>query len=233
MSVGNEDGDQVVSHTTRLFIDGPMRRVLDIAAAVRDSGETLSLDEELRRFIRTTRMTGVTDWVCPIATVAALLDHVAGLCTDGMEALPQEFRRQLERAGGGTEASAYLHSLAGKLRALEQDPQDDYDELPLARWEIEVGFPRLSGFGANWVYDGEYATLHDSIQAAIDSEHPYCGGFLAPLAAEAQSALVLFPGKRAMEDSLSAVIGWVSPEALRHLLQAVDDHMRREHTVLS
>ncbi|MFC9911218.1 hypothetical protein [Streptomyces sp. NPDC127197] len=222
----------MILHTARLFIDGPMRRVLELAAAVRDSGGSLSLDIELRRFIRTTRATVATDWVCPLATVTALLDHVAGLCADGTEAPPREFRQFLERAGAGADAAAYLHSLAEKLRALEQDPQDDYDELPLSRWEIDVRFPQLSGFGVNWVYEGEFATLEESLEAAIDSEHPYCGEFLAPLAAEAQSALVLFPGERAMQDGLSPVVGWATPQALRDLLQAVDDHMQQEHVAL-
>ncbi|PNG22246.1 hypothetical protein C1J00_10430 [Streptomyces cahuitamycinicus] len=223
----------MVVHTTRLFIDGPMRRVLELAAAVRDSEGTLPLDAELRRFIRTTHATVATEWVCPIETVTALLDHVAGLCAEGVEAAPQEFHDLLDRAGAGTDAAAYLHSLARTIRTLAQNSQDDYDELPLSRWEVEVRFPRLSGFGVNWVYDGEYATLQDSLQAAVDSEHPYCGEFLAPLAAEAQSALVLFPGKQAMEDRLSPVVEWATPQALRHLLQAVDDHMQREHTAPS
>ncbi|MEW1866767.1 hypothetical protein AB0420_00970 [Streptomyces caelestis] len=229
----NEEGDSLILHTGALFTDGPVRRVLDIAAAVQDSGGALSLDAELRRFIRTARATTATDWVCPLATVAALLDHAAGFCAEGTEAAPQEFHRSLERAGAGTDAAAHLHSLADRLRSLAQDPQDDYDELPLTRWELDVRFPRLAAFGVNWVYEGEYVTFQDSIQAAIDSEHPYCSEFLAPLAAEAQSALVLFPGEQAMADGLSAAVGWASPVALRHLLQAIDDHMRREHATLS
>ncbi|MEV5338581.1 hypothetical protein AB0K93_08845 [Streptomyces sp. NPDC052676] len=218
--------------TARLFVDGPMRRILDLAALVRDSGGALSLDAELRRFIRTTRATVATDWVCPIATVTALLDHAAGLCDSGRGTQPEEFRQLLERAGAGTDWAMYLHSLAAKLRALEQDPQDDYEELPLSRWEIDVRFPQLSGFGVNWVYGGEFPTLTESVEAAIGSEHPYCAEFLAPLAAEAQSALVLFPGERAMQDGLSPVVGWATPQALRQLLQAIDDHMRREHVAL-
>ncbi|MFE6283120.1 hypothetical protein [Streptomyces sp. NPDC057877] len=221
-------------HTERLFIDGPMRRVLERAAAVRDSGGALPLDAELRRFIRTTRATAASDWMCPLVTVTALLDHVATLCAKDTKAVPQEFWRLMERAGAGkTDAAEYLHSLAEKLRALGRDPQDDYDGLPLSRWEIEVRFPLLSGFGVNWVYEGEYATLEDSLQAAIDSEHPFCGEFLAPLAAEAQSALVLFPVERAMEASLAPVVGWASPQALRHLLRTVDEHMQREHVDVS
>jgi len=222
----------LIPHTARLFVDGPMRRVLEIAALVRDSGGALSLDAELRRLIRTTRATVATDWLCPIATVAALLDHTAGLCDSGRESPPENFWQLLERAGAGTDAAAYLHSLASKIRTLEQGLEDDYDELPLSRWEIDVRFAQLSGFGVNWVYGGEFPTLAESLEAAIDSEHPYCGEFLAPLAAEAQSALVLFPGERAMQDGLSPVVGWATPQALRQLLQAVDDHMRREHVAL-
>jgi hypothetical protein len=222
----------LISHTARLFIDGPVRRVLELAAAARGSGGAPSLDAELRRFVRTTRATVATDWLCPLTTVTALLDHVAGLCVDGVEDLPLEFRQLLDRAGAGTAAAGYLRSLAEKLRTLEQEPQDEYDELPLCRWEIEVRFPLLSGFGVNWVYGGEFATFEQSVEAAINSEHPYCVDHLAPLAAEAQAALVLVSGLPATANALPAVIGWVTPEALRLLLQAVDDHLRQEHVVL-
>ncbi|PWI06207.1 hypothetical protein DIZ27_34840 [Streptomyces sp. NWU339] len=82
-----------------------MKRVLNIAAAVRDSRGTPYLDDALRRFIRTMRATVMADRVCPLVTVTALLDHVAGLCADGTETLPQEFRRLLERADAGTDAA--------------------------------------------------------------------------------------------------------------------------------
>ncbi|MBC7270974.1 MAG: hypothetical protein H5T76_20050 [Streptomyces sp.] len=219
----------MLSHTARLFTDGPLRRVLERAAAVRESGGALSLDTELRRFIRTTRTTTATEWTCPLVTVTALLDHVAILCAENAKGVPQDFWQLVEQADAGGDASAYLHFLAQRLRALEQDRQDDYDDLPLSRWEIEVRFPLLTGFGVNWVFDSEHATLQDSTQAAIDSEHPYCGASLAPLAAEAQSALVLFPTEPTMRDNLTPAVGWASPQALRHLLHAVDDHMRQEH----
>ena len=35
-----------------------------------------------------------------------------------------------------------------------------------------------------------------------------------------------------MQDGLCPVVGWATPQALRQLLQAVDDHMRREHVAL-
>jgi hypothetical protein len=70
------------------------------------------------------------------------------------------------------------------------------------------------------------------LDAAIGSEHPYCRELLAPLAAEAQSALVLFPEEQAMREGLSPVVRWATPQALRRLLRAVDDHMEREHGVL-
>ncbi|WP_166027902.1 hypothetical protein [Streptomyces chilikensis] len=109
---------------------------------------------------------------------------------------------------------------------------DDYELLPMARWEIGVMFPHLAGLGVNWVYEGDHATLEDFLQAAVESEHPFCGAFLTPLTAEAQSALVLFPGGQAMTAVLTPVIGWAMPEALHGLLRTVDDHMRRGHAAL-
>ncbi|MEU9576394.1 hypothetical protein [Streptomyces chilikensis] len=219
----------MTSHIGGIFRDGPVRRVLELAAMVRESEGTLSLDDELRRFVRVTAATSSAEWLCPVTTVTALLDHVADLCADGTDGMPPLFRDLLRRAGAGTDAAACLRSLTGKLRALDQRPADDHDQLPMARWEIGVRFPHLAGFGVNWVYEGDHATLEDSFQAAVESEHPFCDAFLTPLAAEAQSALVLLPSEQAMTAVLTPVIGWATPQALRGLLRTVDDHMQREH----
>ncbi|MEV5441250.1 hypothetical protein AB0N23_01620 [Streptomyces sp. NPDC052644] len=222
---------KVTSHTDRLFTDGPMRRVLELAAAAQGSAGTRKLDDELRRFIRTVGGKGVTAWLCPLTTVTALLDHVADLCSEGgLDRLPADFRQLLERASEGLDESEYLHTLAGVIRLLAQDPHDDYSELPMAEWEVEIRFPGLAAFGVNWIYEGDYASLRESIQAAISSEHPYCSESLAPLASEAQSALVLFPDGQSMTDGLTKVIGWVSADALRELLTSIDAHMRKAHT---
>lgn len=209
--------------------DGPVRRILELAAAVRESEGALSLDDELRRFRRITTVGGAAEWLCPMTTVSALVDHVGELCADGTEDIPPTFRELLRRAGAGTDDAAFLHSLAGRLRALDQQPADDYDTLPMARWEIDVRFPHLAGIGANWVYEGDHVSLEEALRAAVASEHPFCSAFLAPLTAEAQSALVLFPEERAMAEVLAPVIGWATPGALHRLLHVAHDHMRREH----
>ncbi|WP_344015780.1 hypothetical protein [Streptomyces thermospinosisporus] len=49
------------------------------------------------------------------------------------------------------------------------------------------------------------------------------------MAAEAQTALVLFPGEQEMKENLSSVVFWATPETLREFLDAVNEHMRREH----
>ncbi|GAA0645443.1 hypothetical protein GCM10009535_23690 [Streptomyces thermocarboxydovorans] len=219
----------MILHTARLFVDGPVKRVLDLAASVRESDGALDLDMELRRFLRLTRATMATDWICPIATVNAMLDHVARLCAEGGEEIPREFEQLLQRAAGGADATEFLHALASRLRALEQDPWEDYDVLPLSRWEIQVRFPQLYGFGYNWLYEGEYENLRDAVEACIATEHPYCAEFLSPVAAEAQTALVLFPGEQEMKKNLSSVVFWATPQTLREFLDAVNEHMRREH----
>jgi len=219
----------LILHTARLFIDGPVKRVLDLAATVRESEGTLDLDTELRRFIRLTHTTMATDWICPIATVNAMLDHVARLCAEGGEEIPREFRALLQRAAGDADATEFLHALAGRLRALEQNRSEDYDVLPLSRWEIEVRFPQLYGFGYNWLYEGEHESIRDAVEACTAGEHPYCAEFLSPMAAEAQTALVLFPGEQEMKENLASVVFWATPGNVREFLDAVNEHMRREH----
>ncbi len=76
---------------------------------------------------------------------------------------------------------------------------------------------------------GEYATLRESIEAAISSEHPFCAEFLAPLASQAQSALVIRPGVHGVANGLAGMIGWATPAALRQVIEAIDAHMRQEH----
>ncbi|RSS35775.1 hypothetical protein [Streptomyces sp. WAC08241] len=221
----------MTSHTGAIYTDGPVRRILELAVAVQESAGELSLDDELRRFVRTVKGAGATDWACPLVTVTALLDHVADLCAGdgGDEGTPRDFRELLRRATGGTDPSGYLRTLAGMLRILAQDPASDFEELPMARWEANLRFSALVGFGVNWVYEGEYATLRESIEAAISSEHPFCAEFLAPLASQAQSALVIRPGVHGVANGLAGMIGWATPAALRQVIEAIDAHMRQEH----
>ncbi|MFH8734694.1 MULTISPECIES: hypothetical protein [unclassified Streptomyces] len=218
------------SYTGALFNSGPVERLLDLAARCQESSGASPLDDDLRRFIRIVENSNAAHWACPISTVAALLEFL-GDVVDGDSApfVPAEFQQRLLQVADGAGGGEYLRTLAGIIRILSQGPVADYAELPMAAWEARVLFPRLGGFGANWIYDGEYASIEDSVRAAVDSEHPYCPEFLSPLAAEAQTALVLFPEQESFRVNISEQVPWASIASVRELLALINDHMRHEH----
>ncbi|NGO77668.1 hypothetical protein G6045_18675 [Streptomyces sp. YC504] len=220
----------MISHTGSLFNEGPARRVLETALRVQESGGSLDLDAELKRVIRTSRATGSSRWLCPVPVIAALLDQTADLTEAADVTVPRTFGERLDKARGETSGAEYLHTLAGVIRLLEHEPDASFEELPMAEWEVSVRFPALSGFGPNWIYDGEYESLSDSIQAFIVSEHPFCDDELHGIAGEAQLLLVLFPGPQAIAANIGRALPWVTHEVLRELCRAVNDHMWAAHS---
>ncbi|MFF8485823.1 hypothetical protein ACGFZG_35990 [Streptomyces antibioticus] len=221
----------MISHTGTLFNDGPVRRVVETALRAQQSQGTLNLDDEFRRFVRTTCAADTSRWLLPVVSVAALLDHTADLLrSEGPAFFPRTFAERLDKARGGVPGDDYLRKLAGLIRAVEQEPDAGFDDLPLADWEAAARFPELIGFGANWIYDGEYLSLSDSVKAFVEAEHPFCSETFSRLAADAQSVLVIFPKPAALSTNVTRWIPWVSHTALREVIRIVDDHMRTGHS---
>ncbi|MFE1881082.1 hypothetical protein [Streptomyces diastatochromogenes] len=126
------------------------------------------------------------------------------------------------------------HILAGTLRAVEQNTLGEAAALPPSSgWEAGVRFRMLQGFHDNWIAYGEYESLEEAISAAIDSEHPFCGEFLAPVASEAQDALVHMLDSADSRALLARALPWATPEMVTTLLDSVNGHMRHEHPVPS
>ncbi|MFJ3091233.1 hypothetical protein [Streptomyces sp. NPDC086838] len=221
----------MISYTGTLFNDGPLRRVLETAVRARESQDVLDLDEEVRRFVRTAGTTDASPWLFPVVAVAALLDHTADLLrSEGAAFFPREFTERLDKARDGVPGEEFLRTLAGRVRMADQEPDAGFDELPLADWEAAARFPELLGFGPNWIYDGEFPLLSDSIAAFIEAEHPFCSDAFSRLAADAQAVLVLFPEPSALSGNVTRWIPWASHEALRQITRSIDDHMRTEHS---
>ncbi|MGW1292974.1 hypothetical protein [Streptomyces sp. NPDC002533] len=220
----------MISHTGALFNGGPVIRVVETALRAQRSQGALDLDDELRRLVRTMGAADTTRWLFPVVSVAAMLDHTADLVrSEGSAFFPRTFTERLDEARGGVPGDDYLRTLAGLLRAVEQKPEAGFTDLPLADWEAAARFPELFGFGANWIYDGEYPSLSDSVAAFIDAEHPFCGEAFSRLAADAQSVLVTFPQPSVLSVNVTRWIPWVSHEALREVIRGIDGHMRTEH----
>lgn len=224
------------SYTAAMFNNGPAMRLLELAIRVQESRGALSLDDEIRRYIRLVRKSGTAEWNCSAYTAAALLDFIGEFLANGtLEATSREFREKLAQASDGAETAAeaadYLATLAGVVRILDREPTAEYGELPMNPWEAGLTFPLLSGFTAFLTDDLESTSLSESVRSYIGNEHPFCAEFLAPLAAEAHRALVLFPDADSLRGNLLGPIPWISGNALRDVLGTVDTHMTHDHTI--
>ncbi|MEJ8643571.1 hypothetical protein WKI68_23725 [Streptomyces sp. MS1.HAVA.3] len=210
--------------TADVYNSGPVRRLLDLAIGVQESGGALSLDDELRRYIRAIRASWIARTHCEPYTAAALLDLVAQTLDvpGAAERTPEGFRERMARAAGDMDWAQYLRMLSGLVRILDREPPAFYDELPLGGWESHVTFPHLGDL-PDLLFDGQLpgATFAEALTAYVTREHPFCDEHLAPVAAEAQHALVLFPGKQSYG-------GWTRAGLLQ-LLATINDHMAAEH----
>ncbi|MFE6913345.1 hypothetical protein [Streptomyces rubiginosohelvolus] len=220
----------MISHTGSLFNDGPVRRVVETALRVQRSRGALDLGDELRRFVRTMCAADSSRWLFPVASVAALLDHTADLLrSKGPGFFPRTFTERLDEARDGVPGDDCLRTLAGLLRAVDQEPEAGCADLPLADWEVAARFPELVGFGANWAYGGEYSSLSDAVAAFVEAEHPFCSETFPRLVADAQAVLVTFPEPAALSANVTRWIPWVSHDALREVIRTIDGHMRTGH----
>ncbi|WP_432005346.1 hypothetical protein [Streptomyces parvus] len=221
----------MISHSGTLFNDGSVRHVIEAALRAQRSQGALGLDDELRRFVRSMRAADASGRLFPVASVAALLDHTADLVrSKGPAFFPRTFTERLDEARGGAQGDDFLRTLSALLRAVDQEPEAGFAELPLADWEAATRFPELFGFGANWVYDGEYPSLSASVTAFVEAEHPFCSESFSGLVADAQSLLVVFPRPAALSANVTRWIPWVSHDALREVIRVIDDHMRAGHS---
>jgi hypothetical protein len=217
------------SFTWSAFDRGPTARVLDLAVMCQESGGTYSLTDELAAFVRLVLSSNEAQWLCPVPTVTALLDLAAEYLERREGTLPEEIRDKLVRASAGMDGAEYLRTLAGTLRAVEQETIGEVTPSPGSGWTAGIRFRMLRGFYDNWIGSGEYESLEEAISAAIDSEHPICGEFLAPVASEAEYALVHVQESTDSRAGLAPTMPWATPDTLTTLLDAVNSHMLHEH----
>ncbi|NEB40897.1 hypothetical protein [Streptomyces sp. SID14515] len=210
-----------------LFSSGPVIRLIELATAVQESRGELSLDDEIRRYIRLTETNWTANWICPVYTAAAALD-LAGKSVSASGTLddyPPEFKEKVTRAAEGMDPSEYLHILAEIVRSLNRGPYPEYDQLPMAGWEFLQTFPSLYGFDAVLMDEGDLP-FSGLVRRFVAAEHPYCNERAAALSAQAQYALALFPGEQCIARHLS----WATRAGLLELIDTVNEHMQREHS---
>ncbi|MFB7374704.1 hypothetical protein ACFC0D_33235 [Streptomyces sp. NPDC056222] len=209
-----------------LFSDGPALRLLDLAVAAQESGGKLSLDDEVRRYVRVVTQDWIANWNCPVYTACGVLELAADSVDRAgtLEPFPPAFREKAARAAGDMDPAEYLRTLAELVRILHREGVPEYEELPMAGWEFLQTFPHLFGFDAILMDEG--GPFADSVLSFLTGEHPYCHQRAAAFTTEAQRALALFPG----EDALRARLSWATRDRLRELIDTIDDHMQREHS---
>jgi len=195
-----------------LLSDGPALRLLDIAIAAQESQGKLSLDDEIRRYVRTVSGDWIARWNCSVYAATGVLDavadHIERNRSPDLEFLPSHFLEKVERACDDMDPADYLHTLAETTRTLERQGVPEYWELPMGSWEFLQTFPHLFGLDA------------------ILMDDPYCHERAASYTTEAQRALVLFPGPDALKTRLS----WATHSRLQEVVDIVNEHMRREHS---
>lgn len=202
-----------------MFSDGPVVRLLDLAVSVRDSAGRLSLDTELRRYVRLVRGDAVARWNCSPYAAAGALE----LAADGLGGAPAAFREKAVRAAGDTDPAEFLRALAKALREQDRAGVAEFSEIPLDGWEFLETFPLL--FGLDVLLMDEPGPVGEVVGTLLGNEHPFCTELAAGYAGEAQRARVLFPGAQGLRPRLS----WADREALLAITATVDDHMQREH----
>ncbi|MFF5772824.1 hypothetical protein ACFY8V_10265 [Streptomyces californicus] len=209
-----------------LFSNGPVMRVISLALAVQESKGRLSLDDEIRRYIRVIETNWTANWNCPVYTTAAALDNAAdSVASSGsLDGYPSEFADKVRHAADGMDPSEYLRILAEVVRGHHRKPYPEYEQLPMAGWEFPQTFPSLFGLGAVLMDEGD-APLPDLVTGFVAAEHPYCHERAADLSAEVQRALALFPG----EQGIARHLPWAHRGGLQELINAVNDHMQQEH----
>ncbi|MCJ0868954.1 hypothetical protein [Streptomyces sp. AP-93] len=220
--------DYVQPSPTALFTGGPALRLIDIALSVQDSGGKLSLDDEIRRYIRVVGKDWAAHWNCSVYVAAGVLEFT-GDCvarSGTLESYPSEFMEKVTRAAAGMDPAEYLRTLAEMVRILDREPAPEYGELPMAGWEFLQMFPHLFGFDAVLMDEGGAPSFSAIVHASVTSEHPYCHDRAVAYTTEAQRALVLFPGEQCLKGHLY----WATRDGLRELIDTINDHMQREHS---
>ncbi|MFB6857904.1 hypothetical protein ACFC18_04050 [Streptomyces sp. NPDC056121] len=214
--------------TTRLpqsaLTSGVIFHLVGLAA---ESGDPLEW-----QVLRYQRMQGVeytrSPWSWPLQPAAAQLDYLAHTFTEEFfSTCPPSARTLWSRVAGHRTVPEFMNDLATLLRMACREPEATYEEIPLARWELEVRFPRLLGLESR--LDVAFTDDEDPILSATLSEHPYCAEHVPELIAQATQALALCQDSEAFAEQLRAHCGSAGPEVLAEVADRAYAHMAHEH----
>lgn len=210
-----------------VFGNGFLPRLLSVSAG--PSGADRELD--IARLCRSIQRAPSTPWALPLATVSATVDLVAEVLESPLRSrLPDGFEKSLEFAAGGRPPIDFLTDLALVIRQIDRRGVPDYEQVPLAPWEIPLTFPEVVDF-TYWVETDEFETLDECIQAGFDSLHPTdCAGKATGLVAQAQELLIHFPAADALRSALVSKIPWVSRNILQEIILGGQRHFSEFHS---
>jgi hypothetical protein len=212
------------------FDNGFLPKLLSVSAGL---GGPSSADRELdvARLCRSIQRGPGSPWSLPLATVSAAVDLVAEVLESPLRSrLPDGFEKSLEFAAGGRPSTEFLADLALVVRQIDMRGVPDYEQVPLAPWEITLTFPEVIDF-TYWVETDEYETLDECIWAGFDSLHPTdCASKATGLVAQAQELLILFPEADALRSALAPKIPWISRSILQEIILGGQRHFSEFHS---
>lgn len=213
-----------------LFGNGFLPRLLTVSVGL---GGPSSADRELdiARLCRSIQRGPGSAWSLPLATVAATVDLVAEVLESPLRSrLPDDFEKNVEIAAGGRPPLVYLADLALVVRQIDRRGVPDYEQVPLAPWEIPLTFPEVVDF-TYWVETDEFETLDECIWAGFDSLHPTdCASKATGLVTQAQELLILFPEADALRSALVPKISWISRNILQEIILGGQRHFSEFHS---
>ncbi|MFE9651201.1 hypothetical protein ACFYO0_45430 [Streptomyces sp. NPDC006365] len=214
-----------------VFNNGFISRLLDMSLRV-NASENEDFDHEVARLCRSMARSQGAAWMLPLATAAALVDLVAEVLASPVRSrLPAGFEKRLTLAAGSRSVEDYLSSAALAIRKVGRKGIPDFEELPMAPWEISLAFSELMDF-EYWVETDEFETLDECLRAGFDSMHPgECASRATALIAQAQEVLLLFPNPDALRSTLAPGISWASRNVMLEIVGKGSEHLAEGHGV--
>ncbi|WP_327260182.1 hypothetical protein OG444_39090 [Streptomyces sp. NBC_01232] len=212
-------------HPEGMFTSGPIAHLVGLAA-----GGTDPLEWEVLRFRRTMRANHWdTAWRGSLRSLASQLDYLATAFTQEFFATcPPDTRRTWTAAAGADSLPQFMTGLALLLRLADREGDPSYEDVPLTAWEVRAQWPLLLSLDG-WAYDGEHASYEESLEAFIESEHPYCFHEVIPRLTQALEVRTLCTQSDAFAASFRALAPGATPEALDVLARTAFAHLTRHH----
>ncbi|MFF3676136.1 hypothetical protein ACFYYS_19480 [Streptomyces sp. NPDC002120] len=168
-------------------------------------------------------------WRYTARPLACQLDYLAtAFSEEFFAACPQDARRAWTAAAGSKSVPEFMTELAMLLRLADRQWPAEYEDVPLAHWEVRARFPLLMALDS-WAYDGEHGSYEESLLAFIEAEHPFCSYELVPRLTQALEVRTLSTQSAAFAAAFRALEPAATPETLDTLTRVSFAHLTEQH----